>query len=73
MTQTHAHMWGSIAMCSDTHQKNGRGVQARSWRANWDVEVRRQFLGFCLGLYPTSEPSNRTQETGSWVRSELKA
>jgi len=29
----------------------GRGVQARSWRANRDVDVRRQFLGFCLRVH----------------------
>jgi len=26
----------------------GRGLHARSWRANRDVDVKRQFLGFCL-------------------------
>jgi len=26
----------------------GHGAQARSWRANRDVDVRRGFLGFCL-------------------------
>jgi len=26
----------------------GRGVHARTWRANRDVDVRRWFFGFCL-------------------------
>jgi len=29
----------------------GRGVHARSWRANRVVDVRRLFLGFCLGVH----------------------
>jgi len=28
-----------------------RGAHARSWRANRDVDVRRLFLGFCLGVH----------------------
>ena len=29
----------------------GRGVHARSWRADRDVDVRRWFLGFCLRVH----------------------
>ena len=26
-------------------------AHARSWRVNWDVDVRRRYLGFCLRVY----------------------
>ena len=40
--------------CSLFHAQSpdtGRGVHARSWRANRDVDVRRKFLGFCLRVH----------------------
>ena len=29
----------------------GHGLHAHSWRANWDIDVRRKFPGLCLRVH----------------------